>query len=511
MSHSMYLIFGAFVLYLAGMVAIGAKCSANTKNTEDFYLGGRRLNAWVAAMSAQAADMSGWLLMGLPGSIYRNGMGEAWIGIGLLIGTALNWIIVSKRLRRYTILAGNSITLPSFFENRYRDDSRALLGISSCFIVLFFLVYTASAFASGGKLLSTVFLLDYHVALTIGALVILVYNFLGGFMAVCETDFIQGILMLIGLLAVPICAYGIVGGQAETLIGESGALGGAASFSNLMQDGGEPIRAVTILSNLGWGLGYFGMPHILTKFMAVRSEREIEKSRVIAITWVCLSLGFACFIGWVGRAYLMPEVLQKADTENVFIRMIIKLFTEEYALPLLGGVFLCGILAAIMSTADSQLLITSSSLTEDIYRGILNPGTSEKTALSLSRYSVLAVAVIAYFIAWNPDSSIMGLVSNAWAGFGSTFSPVVLLSLFWKRANKQGALAGMLGGGITVIVWDYLPLLNGSTIGTVTGLYSLIPGFAIGLTAMILVSLATPAPDEEIVRVFEQVSEKQSV
>ena len=496
----------AFFLYLVMMIVIGARCSANTKNTEDFYLGGRQLGAWVAAMSAQAADMSGWLLMGLPGAIYLYGLGEAWIGIGLFIGTTLNWLIVAKPLRRYTIKAGNAITLPAFFENRYRDKSRVLLGVSSTFIILFFLVYTASAFASGGKLLSAVFGLDYHTACTIGALVILVYTFLGGFMAVCETDFVQGLLMLVGLFAVPIIACVTLGfDHIGPMLEQTGVAGGVQSFSNIMEDGGEPIRFVTIISNLGWGLGYFGMPHILTKFMAVSNEQELKKSKVIAIIWVAISLSFACLIGWCGRAYMLPEILDGTNSEKIFINMIMKMFTSQFSLPIIGGIFLCGIMAAIMSTADSQLLITSCSLTEDLYRGIINPKAPEKTALNLSRYSVLAVAIVAYLIAWNPNSSIMGLVSNAWAGFGSTFGPVVLLSLFWRRANRQGAIAGMLGGGLTVIVWDYLPLISGKTIGSATGLYSLIPGFAIGLAAMVIVSLVTPEPSEEIVREFDEV------
>ena len=507
MTVSTTMIFASFILYLAMMIVIGAVTSAKTKNTEDFYLGGRRLSGWVAALSAQASDMSGWLLMGLPGAIFLLGLGESWIGIGLFIGTVLNWLLVSKRLRRYTIKAGNSITLPMFFENRYKDDTKQLLGASSVVIIIFFLVYTASAFASGGKLINAVFGLDYHAALTIGALVILVYTFLGGFTAVCTTDFIQGMLMLIGLLAVPILACMVLGfANVTPLIEASGVTGGVASFSNIMEDGGEPIRFVTIISNLGWGLGYFGMPHILTRFMAVSSEKELDKSKVIAIVWVAISLSMACFIGWFGRAYMMPEGLAEGEHEKIFIYMILKLFTEHFHLALIGGIFLCGILAAIMSTADSQLLCTASSLTEDLYRGILNPKASEENALALSRYSVLAVAILAYLIAWDPNSSIMGLVSNAWAGLGSAFGPVVLLSLFWKRANKSGAFAGMIGGGLTVIIWDYIPLIGGKTIGSATALYSLIPGFAIGLLAMVLVSLATPEPSAEIVKEFEEVA-----
>lgn len=510
MDGNMICIFISFIVYLLLMIGIGAYCSVNTKNTEDFYLGGRKLNGWVAALSAQASDMSGWLLMGLPGAIYLYGLGEAWIAVGLFLGTTLNWMVVAGRLRRYTICAGNAITLPVFFENRYRDKSRILLGVSSVFIILFFLVYTASAFASGGKLVSAVFGLDYHVAVTIGALVILVYTFLGGFMAVCETDFVQGMLMLAGLLAVPLLAYCAIGStQTQSLIEQSGVAGGSVSFSNPFMDNGKPIGLVTIVSNLGWGLGYFGMPHILTRFMAVSSERELKKSKVIATVWVVISLSFACFIGWIGRAYMMPNVLFENESENIFIRMIIKLFTERYALPMIGGVFLCGILAAIMSTADSQLLITSSALTEDLYRGILNPKASEKTALMLSRYSVFTVAILAYLIAWNPESSIMGLVSNAWAGFGSTFGPVVLLSLFWRRANRNGAVAGMIFGGLTVIVWDYFPLVDGNTIGQATGLYSLIPGFFLGFFSMVLFSLLTPKPSADILKEFDAVEKME--
>ena len=505
----------AFGVYLIGMIMIGAGYAKKTKNTEDYFLGGRGLNGWVAALSAQASDMSGWLLMGLPGAIYLAGTGECWIAIGLFIGTVFNWTLISSRLRRYTIEANNSLTLPSYFENRFRDKSKILLTVSSVFIVIFFLVYTASALAAGGKLFNVVFGLDYQVALTIGAIVILVYTFLGGFMAVCVTDFIQGMLMLCGLFLVPILALTIVSpSNLVAMIGESGVAGGTASYLNLFQSGGKNLSAVSIISSLGWGLGYCGMPHILTRFMAISSEKELRKSRVIGIVWVAISLGFASAVGVIGRAYLMPVILgteAAGSAENVFIKIIMKLFTEDLAFPFIGGIFLCGILAAIMSTADSQLLVTAASVSEDIYKGVVNPKAEDSKVLTLSRFTVIIVAVLAYFIALNPNNSIMGLVSNAWAGFGAAFGPLVLLSLFWKRCNRAGAIAGMVSGGLTVIIWDYIPLVNGSTLGTATGLYSLVVGFAISCAVIAVVSLATKEPSEEIQAEFERVKEFKEI
>lgn len=508
-SKSVVWILIAFGVYLMGMILIGAAYAKKTKNSEDYFLGGRGLNGWVAALSAQASDMSGWLLMGLPGAIYAAGLGEAWIAVGLFIGTVCNWVFISSRLRRYTIKANNSLTLPAYFENRFHDKSRLLLTVSSVFIVIFFLVYTASALASGGKLFTVVFGLDYQVSLTIGAVVILVYTFLGGFMAVCVTDFVQGFLMLIGLLLVPILALAIISpAQLIQVIGDSGVAGGTDSYLNLMHGNGEPISFISIISNLAWGLGYCGMPHILTRFMAISSEKELKKSRVIGIVWVAISLGFACSVGVIGRAYLMPTILGTegaGSTENVFIELIMKLFTSDIAAPFIGGIFLCGIMAAIMSTADSQLLVTASSVAEDLYKGIISPKAEDKKVLMISRVAVIVVAAVAYLIALDPNNSIMGLVSNAWAGFGAAFGPVVVLSLFWKRCNRTGAIAGMLGGGLTVIIWDYIPLAAGQTLGSVTGLYSLVVGFAIGSAAMVIGSLCTPEPSAEIIEEFEAV------
>lgn len=497
----------AFVAYLAIMVVIGAVYMKKNNSAEDYFLGGRKLGGFVAALSAQASDMSGWLLMGLPGAVYALGTGQAWIAVGLFIGTVCNWLFIATRLRRYTIRANNALTLPTYLENRFHDKRRVLLFISSVTIVIFFLVYTASALAAGGKLFSSVFGVDYSIALTIGAVVILAYTFMGGFMAVCTTDFIQGSLMLVGLLVVPILAYGIIGGEnVNSLLDASGVEGGFASYLNLMHSGGKPYSFVEIFSQLAWGLGYCGMPHILVRFMAVRDEKELKKSKGIAIGWVALSLAFACFIGVIGRAYLYPVVLGEAgavSSENVFIEMITRLFTQDIALPFIGGLFLCGILAAIMSTADSQLLVTASSVAEDIYKGVLKKDADDKVVLNVSRVTVVVVAVLAYMIALDPDSSIMGLVSNAWAGLGAAFGPTVLLSLFWKRTNFQGAVAGILSGAVTVLVWDYIPMIGGQTPGAATGIYSLAVGFIISILSIVIVSMLTPPPSEEMLREFE--------
>lgn len=499
----------AFAAYLLLMIVIGAIYMKNTNDSEDYFLGGRGLSGWVAALSAQASDMSGWLLMGLPGTVYALGTGQSWIAIGLFLGTVFNWVCISSRLRCYTIRANNSLTLPAYFENRFRDKKRVLLLVSSIVIVIFFLVYTASALSAGGKLFSSVFGVDYHMALAIGAAVILAYTFMGGFMAVCVTDFIQGTLMLVGLLAVPVIAYGLIGpGNLTGILEQSQVEGGAAAYLSLFRNGDRPYTAIEIISQLAWGLGYCGMPHILTRFMAVKNQKELRKSRVIAIIWVALSLGAAVVIGVLGRAYLFPMILGAegaGSTENVFIEMITKMFTQDMRLPFIGGIFLCGILAAIMSTADSQLLVTASSVSKDIYKGVMRPGADEKTVMKVSRITVIVVAVLAFAIAWNPDSSIMGLVSNAWAGLGSAFGPIVLMSLFWKRTNFAGAVSGIISGGATVLIWDYIPLIGGQTLGTFTGLYSLLVGFAISVLCIVIFSLCTKEPSKEILDEFDSV------
>ena len=501
----------AFAAYMVMMLLIGASYMKTGKSTEDYFLGGRKLGGWVVALSAQASDMSGWLLMGLPGSVYALGTGQMWIAVGLFLGTVANWLIISGRLRRYTIVANNSLTLPAYFENRFHDKKRILLGISSVVIVIFFLVYTASAFASGGKLFSTVFGCSYHVSLTIGAVIILAYTFMGGFMAVCTTDFVQGMLMLVALVTVPVVAFALMGSNVGTALEQTGVT--ASNFLNVMKNGDSNFSAVEIISQLAWGLGYCGMPHILVRFMAVKNQKELNKSKGIAIVWVAISLAFAVVIGVLGRAYLYPTILgaDGGSTETVFIEMIKQVFTVDIRIPIIAGLFLCGILAAIMSTADSQLLVTASSVSEDIYKGIVKKNASQDNVMKMSKITVVAVAVLAYIIAWDPNSSIMGLVSNAWAGLGAAFGPTVLMSLFWKRCNLQGAVAGIVSGGLTVIIWDYIPLVAGQTLGTVTGLYSLAIGFLISIVLIVIVSLCTKAPDASIIAEFERVASDEEI
>lgn len=498
MTNSVWIII-AFGFYLLIMMGIGFYSFKKTSNTEDYFLGGRSLGAWVAALSAQASDMSGWLLMGLPGAIYAAGTGEIWIAVGLLIGTALNWIFVATRLRRYTIQAKNSLTLPEFFENRFNDKTNLLKIVSAIFIAIFFLAYTASAFASGAKLFSSVFGIEYTVALAIGAVVILIYTFLGGYLAVCWTDFIQGFLMLVTLLVVPVIVLSLMGGTGETkaILDSLGT-----NFLNPFYDNGKPLTFVGIVSQLAWALGYFGMPHILVRFMSIKSEAEVKKSRVIGIGWVVISLTASCVVGVIGRGFFAGTGI--ADSENIFIEMINKVFTENFSLAFIGGILLCGILAAIMSTADSQLLVTASAVSEDIYKGIINKKAGEKSMLLVSRITVLVISAVAFVIALNPKSSIMGLVSVAWAGLGATFGPIVLFSLFWRRSNLPGAVSAMATGGTVVLIWEYLPIA-GNTLFAMTGLYSIVPGFILGSIVMVIVSLLTKEPSAEILADFDKV------
>lgn len=528
----------AFVIYLFIMVAIGAMYSKKNENAEDYFLGGRKLGGFVAALSAQASDMSGWLLMGLPGAIFVAGLsGDGWCALGLLIGTVLNWLVLASRLRKYTIKANNSVTIPMFLENRFRDKKKVLMLVSSIIIVIFFAVYCASALAAGGQLFQSIFGIDYIIALTIGAVVILTYTFLGGFFAVCTTDFIQGTLMLVALLAVPICAVCFMNADGITITAGLAANGitaeSAPGFLNMVAGN----NVISIISGLAWGLGYFGMPHILVRFMAVKDEKEMTKSKTVAISWVILSLVAACVIGVVGRAYMHSATVVNEDgkeetvivldaddveseqngelttvgSERIFIEMIKKVFTEEVNAPLIAGIFLCGILAAIMSTADSQLLVSASAVAEDIYKGILKKDADDKKVLMISRATIIVIAIIAYVIALDPKSSIMGLVSNAWAGLGAAFGPLVLMALFWKRTNFPGAVAGLVSGALTVILWDYIPLISQSggavTLGSYTGLYSLAVGFPVSLLCIIVVSLMTPKPSEEMLREFDEVKD----
>jgi sodium/proline symporter len=478
-----------FAAYLAFMLAIGSHFYKRNESLSDYLIGDRQLNKWVAAMSAQASDMSGWLLLGLPGYAYLQGMEAAWIAIGLAAGTYINWRFVARRLRLYTEIAGNAITLPDYFANRFNDHNRLLRVLSACFILIFFLIYTAAGFVAGAKLFESVFGLPYHSALLIGVVVIIAYTALGGFMAVSWTDFFQGIIMFFAIIAVPIITLHATGGlETSTATLRQIDTGFLNIFTNAS---GQPLKITAILSLMAWGLGYFGQPHILTRFMAVRSADEIKPARRIAMTWVLISLTCAVVVGLAGRAYL-PEPLFGSDSEKIFMVLI-----EQLTHPIVGGILLAAVLAAIMSTADSQLLVTSSALTEDLYRVIIRPDASDKELVWVSRGTVIAVATVACIIALKPDSSVLDLVSYAWAGFGASFGPLIILSLYWKRMTRNGALAGIIGGGLTVLIWKQLE-------GGWFDLYEIVPGFAASFLLIVLFSLIDKAPNQDICDLFEE-------
>ncbi len=481
-----------FAAYLLFMLAIGSHFYKKNESLSDYLIGDRQLNKWVAAMSAQASDMSGWLLLGLPGYAYLQGLEAVWIAAGLALGTYLNWRFVAQRLRCYTEIAGNAITLPDYFANRFNDSNRLLRTLSAVFILIFFLIYTASGFVAGAKLFESVFGLPYHSALIIGVVVIISYTALGGFMAVSWTDFFQGIIMFFAIITVPLLAIHASGGfAASTAALREIDIG----FLDLFTNGkGEPLTAITIASLAAWGLGYFGQPHILTRFMAIRSPDEIKPARRIAMVWVLISLACAVVVGLVGRIYL-PETLASTDAEKVFMVLV-----ERLTHPIVGGILLAAVLAAIMSTADSQLLVTSSALTEDLYRVIIRPQATEKELVWVSRGTVIGVAAIACVIALKPDRSVLDLVAYAWAGFGATFGPLVLLSLYWKRMTRNGAIAGIIGGGITVLLWKQLE-------GGWFELYEIVPGFVVSIFLILLFSLIDRKPTDPVPRLFKEARE----
>ncbi|MCK4766329.1 MAG: sodium/proline symporter PutP [Candidatus Aminicenantes bacterium] len=482
----------SFAVYLVFMMSIGWIFYKRTKNLSDYILGGRGLNTWVTSMSAQASDMSGWLLLGLPGAAYLAGMEAAWIAIGLAVGTYLNWKFVAKRLRKYTEIAGDSITLPDYFENRFRDDSRVLRIVSALFILIFFLIYTSSGFVAGAKLFSTVFNFSYQVALLIGALVIIIYTFLGGFMAVSWTDFFQGLIMFFAVLVVPAAA--IIRGGGLNATGSAIKDINPELLDMFSKIDGSPIPIIVVISSLAWGLGYFGQPHILARFMAIRSADNIKKARWIAMVWVVISLTCAVVVGIVGRAYLNATPLAAGTEETVFMVMV-----NATAPPFIAGILLAAILAAVMSTADSQLLVTSSAISEDFYKVLFRKKASQKELVWVSRLAVIGVAIIAYVIGLDPDSSVLRLVAYAWAGFGATFGPLVILSLTWKRMTRNGALGGIIAGGVTVIAWKQLS-------GGIFDLYEIVPGFILSVSAIVVVSLLDKKPAKEIGDEFDSVS-----
>nr|WP_233544084.1 sodium/proline symporter PutP [Salinisphaera sp. Q1T1-3] len=470
-----------FLVYLAAMIAVGLVTYRMTSNLSDYVLGGRSLGPGVAALSAGASDMSGWLLLGLPGTIYGARMSKAWIAIGLTIGAYLNWQFVARRLRIYTEVANDSITVPDFLHNRFEDRTRLLRVFSALVILVFFAFYTSAGMVAGAKLFEASFGLNYYAALWGGGAVIVSYTFLGGFLAVAWTDFVQGIIMFFALLIAPALAVTTQGGWSET-VAQVGAVD--LSYNNIMSG----MSLFSIISLAAWGLGYFGQPHIIVRFMAMRDHRDVPTARLIGIAWMVISLFGAIAVGYTGIAYFADNPLP--DHEKVFILMATAL-----ANPWIAGFLLAAILAAIMSTISSQLLVSSSALAEDIYKAFVRPRASETELVWVGRIGVLVIAVIALLIAGNPDSKVLDLVAYAWSGFGAAFGPVVLFSLFWRRTTQWGALAGMLVGAITVIVWKQLS-------GGIFQMYEIVPGFILCSLVLVLVSLVT-RPSESVLASFD--------
>ncbi|MDD4844812.1 MAG: sodium/proline symporter PutP [Anaerotignum sp.] len=507
MTPSQVCIMLAIAVYLAVMVAIGIYWSKKNENVGDFYLGGRKLGPFVTAMSAEASDMSSWLLMGLPGVAYLSGIADpAWTAIGLGIGTYINWLIVAKRIRIYTHEAQNSITLPDFFSRRYNDNKNILMGIAAVVIIIFFIPYTASGFAACGKLFSSLFGVDYQTAMIISAIVIVGYTATGGFSAASTTDLIQSIVMTIALFVVVIFGIQVAGGL-NVVMENAKALPGYLSLSTMYsvsENSSSPYGFLTICSTMAWGLGYFGMPHILLRFMAIEDTQKLTLSRRIATVWVVISMTVAIFIGVVG--YSMSKVgavpvLEGSASETIIVQIANLLSQGGIGSALLAGVILAGILAATMSTADSQLLAASSSASHNLLQTFFGIKMSEKKAMTVARCSVIVISIIAAFIARDPSSSVFGIVSFAWAGFGAAFGPVVLTALFWRRCNKEGALAGMIAGGAMVFIWKYMV----RPMGGAWNIYELLPAFLVSFAAIIIVSLMTKAPEKEITDVFDRV------
>ncbi|MCH8531654.1 MAG: sodium/proline symporter PutP [Saccharospirillum sp.] len=476
-----------FLIYLLGMLWIGYWAYKRTSNLSDYILGGRSLGAWPSALSAGASDMSGWLLLGMPGYAYLAGWEASWLGIGLLIGTYINWLVVAPRLRDYSQAANDSLTLPEYFSNRFEDKS-AIRIISAIFILMFFMFYTSSGLVAGGKLFETVFGWDYTLAVTIGTLAVVSYTLFGGFLAVSWTDLVQGLLMAAALVIVPLFALTIVGQSPNAVLADANP-----NLLNMFTDGtGAALGWVGIVSLLAWGLGYFGQPHILARFKAIKDRAEVKTARRIAVTWTLIGLLGAFLVGVAGIGYFDEPL---ADAETVFISLVQVLFN-----PFVAGILLAAILAAIMSTADSQLLVSSSALTEDFYRALINKDADPKSLVTIGRTSVVIIAIIAWLLALSPDNTVLGLVSYAWAGFGAAFGPAVILSLYWNRMNRFGCLAGILVGGITVVVWgNWLS-------GGIFDLYEIVPGFILSTIAIVAVSLATEAPSSAIDAKFQEVN-----
>lgn len=507
MEQNVIYILITIIVYLVSMIVIGIICSKKNNNVGDFYLGGRKLGPFVTAMSAEASDMSSYLLMGLPGLAYLTGMADVgWTVVGLTIGTYLNWLIVAKRLRIYSSI-NQSITIPEFLSNRYRDEKHIITCISAIVILIFFVPYTASGFAACGKLFTSLFGIDYHISMIVSAIVIVAYTSIGGFLAASTTDFIQSIMMSVALLIIVIFGINTAGGF-ENVIDNVKSLEGYFSLvTTHNNDTGtaQPYTLLNIISTVAWGLGYFGMPHILLRFMATEDKNKIKLSRRIATVWVIISMVVAVFIGMIGRTLsahgIVEELLTSSDSETIIVKMAELLSKNSIIAAVLAGLIFAGILACTMSTSDSQLLVASSSMSEDILKSVFKMNLSEKASMIVARGVLLVISAISIIIAWNPDSSVFYIVSFAWAGFGATFGPLMLTSLFWKRTNKYGAIAGLISGGLMVFIWKFII----RPFGGAWNIYELLPAFIISLLCIVIVSLVTPAPNKEITDEFELV------
>ncbi|EKO3386571.1 sodium/proline symporter PutP [Vibrio fluvialis] len=471
-----------FIVYLILMLAIGVYAYQRTKNSADYFLGGRSLGPWPAALSAGASDMSGWLLLGLPGYAYAAGIEAFWLAGGLLVGTWANWMITAKRLRTYSITT-DALTLPEFLSRRFNDNSKLIQTISAFFILLFFLFYTSSGLVAGGKLFETVFGLDYSTAVIVGTVCVVSYTLFGGFLAVSWTDLVQGLLMAAALMIVPIAAMN--GGFTKL---DNDLLAINPQLLTMWNDvKGQPLSAVAIVSLVAWGLGYFGQPHILARFKATRSNKDLTTARRIAVIWTGLSMAGAMLVGLVGLIYVTNDgSIQLDDGEKIFMLLVNAIFH-----PVMAGILLAAILAAIMSTADSQLLVSSSALAEDFYKQVYKKDATSEEIVRVGRAAVIIISIIALILAMTPDSSVLGLVSYAWAGFGAAFGPALVLSLYWSRMNRNGALAGIVIGGITIVVWKQLS-------GGWYDVYEIVPGIIFSTIAIVAVSLLTGEPEEAV-------------
>lgn len=495
------------IVYLIGMLYIGIWCSKKNNDTSDFYLGGRKLGPMVTAMSAEASDMSSWLLMGLPGLAYLTGIADAgWTAIGLAVGTYINWLVVAKRIRLYSQTADNAITIPDFFHNRFRDPSGLLMSISALVILIFFIPYTASGFAACGKLFASLFGVDYFWAMVVSAIVIVGYTATGGFLAASTTDFIQSIVMSIALLVV--LGFGIyTAGGLGAVMDNARALPGYLSMTlthDPVTHTAAPYGALNGISMLCWGLGYFGMPHILLRFMAIEDENKLRLSRRIACSWVVISLIVGVFIGVVGLSMTAVGALSPltgSDSETILVHISSLLSQGGLVYAVLAGLILAGILASTMSTADSQLLAASSSVSQNLLQGVFGIHLNARQSMRTARVTLLVIAVLAILLARDPNNSVFMIVSFAWAGFGAAFGPVVIFALFWRRTNRYGAIAGMLTGGVMVFVWKYLI----RPMGGLWDIYELMPAFLAASVVIVVVSLLTPAPDRKILEEFDHV------